>query len=537
MKTEKIPILIGILLTILFGWLGFSYFSYIQTNISQRTYHPLAEAFEVMDLRFNDMKYKFRARKESKADVVLVAIDDASVREIGRFPWSRELIAQMTDELIKNGAKSVGFDAIFSESERESSGDAAFGKVITEHPEKVILGTFSENRFDFKPYQDLCVTEAFLKTGGDQIVKINPGFSIDDVSNPVDDLNWSPVFSFIFQNLTSQTTKDFLEALKKKDVSELSFRQKNNLHSLQNSALFDYCKSWLTNDDVFTSPENVKLIEPVYMNVAKTGKVFEGLSFPQVVEKIKSAYASHPIPQYGEWTPNIPEVQNPATYTASFIADLDSDGYVRRYPLFYRSGSRLGSSFIPSLALQSFLLSGPYRAELKMGLDKRGDRALNEFTIYDTSKEPELKIASLPVDGSGRMLINYYGSSNSLPYVSAKELFSDKPTVTIEEGLLDPKTHQKIIHFRSVDKAAFFKDKNVLVGATAVGIYDLRSTPLDPNYPGPEVHLTMLANLLEHNFLKYAPNEGAILPWIVICFGLLLTLAWCFASPLVSFLI
>jgi len=41
----------------------------------------------------------------------------------------------------------------------------------------------------------------------------------------------------------------------------------------------------------------------------------------------------------------------------------------------------------------------------------------------------------------------------------------------------------------------------VLVGATAIGIYDLRNTPFSPVYPGVEIHATVIDNALRNQFI------------------------------------
>ena len=46
-----------------------------------------------------------------------------------------------------------------------------------------------------------------------------------------------------------------------------------------------------------------------------------------------------------------------------------------------------------------------------------------------------------------------------------------------------------------------FTDKIVLVGATAMGTYDLRSTPSAPCIPGVEIHATVIDNILTQHFL------------------------------------
>lgn len=535
MKTERISLLIGFTITVGVFLFSLQYYKYKETPTVRRTESPLLDTVEILDLRFNDLKYKLRKPVKSEAPVALVAIDDASVREIGRWPWSRELVAEMTEKMIDNGANSVGFDVIFSEPEKGFlEADGKFGKLIEKHPDKVILGTFSENQYDYQPYQDLCVAEAFLKNGGDQLVKLNPKFAIDEPNTPIDDLNWAPLFNLLFENYQQTIQDEALKAQGKKTVDELSAFQKNNLAARRSAALFDYCKVWLTKEDPFLDPDVAGRVEPLYLKVTADNKELASLSFQDLIAKIKSSYKVHPIPQYGEWTPNVPVMQNPAAFTASFIAMLDADGYVRRYPLYYRSGDKLGSSFLPSLALQSYLLSGPYRAEVKMNQSSSGVKRLAEFNIYDMEATPEKKVMSIPVDDSGQVLVNFYGRQMSLPYVSARELFNDKPTVHVQRGIKTAEGKQLKIEETEIDKKEFFKNRNILVGATAVGLYDLRNTPVEANYPGPELHLTMLANLLDQNFLMAWNKENVVMPWFVLVLGVLLTLAWAHYDSLTS---
>jgi adenylate cyclase len=49
---------------------------------------------------------------------------------------------------------------------------------------------------------------------------------------------------------------------------------------------------------------------------------------------------------------------------------------------------------------------------------------------------------------------------------------------------------------------AMFRDKIVLIGAVARGAYDLKATPLSPQYPGVEYHATAIQNLLANQFVN-----------------------------------
>ena len=50
----------------------------------------------------------------------------------------------------------------------------------------------------------------------------------------------------------------------------------------------------------------------------------------------------------------------------------------------------------------------------------------------------------------------------------------------------------------------FFKDKYVLIGASAQGLFDLVKTPLGLTIPGVEVHANVIENILDQsNFVFF----------------------------------
>lgn len=69
--------------------------------------------------RLEVFAYDMRMRTQSGGldpRVVIVDIDEKSIAEVGRWPWSRDVIAQLIDKLDnKYHARAVGFDVIFSE--------------------------------------------------------------------------------------------------------------------------------------------------------------------------------------------------------------------------------------------------------------------------------------------------------------------------------------------------------------------------------------------------------------------------------------
>ncbi len=97
---------------------------------------------ERLSLKVEDAKWSFRqlvgAEQKPSQAVVVVAIDEKSVNELGRWPWSRKTLAQLVRKL--SPAKVVAFDIVLSEAEsREADRDLA--RAIRESG-NVILGFF-----------------------------------------------------------------------------------------------------------------------------------------------------------------------------------------------------------------------------------------------------------------------------------------------------------------------------------------------------------------------------------------------------------
>ena len=57
--------------------------------------------------------------------VTIVDLDEASLAEIGQWPWPRTVLAQMVNRLTGAGALAIGFDVVFAESDRLSPGQMA----------------------------------------------------------------------------------------------------------------------------------------------------------------------------------------------------------------------------------------------------------------------------------------------------------------------------------------------------------------------------------------------------------------------------
>ncbi len=104
---------------------------------------------------------------------------------------------------------------------------------------------------------------------------------------------------------------------------------------------------------------------------------------------------------------------------------------------------------------------------------------------------------AIPTDARSRVLIDYAGPDGTIPYV---------PAVDVLEG-------------KGLERV---KDRAVFVGATAPGLFDLRTTPFSAIMPGVEKHANMAANILDRRFIV-RPVWGELLEaGAIVLFPLLL---------------
>ncbi len=152
----------------------------------------------------------------------------------------------------------------------------------------------------------------------------------------------------------------------------------------------------------------------------------------------------------------------------------DIDGIVRRVPLIVRHQDK----FIPSLAFQAVLnffkvphsnvqLTGA--SIIISGIARSGDNTSGDLVI--------------PVDSKGQMLINFAGKwENTFKHASFASVLSAGQTDSQEE--LEDLT-----------------GKIILIANTLSGS-DMKSIPLERNFPGPGIHANIINTILTRNFLR-----------------------------------
>jgi len=174
---------------------------------------------------------------------------------------------------------------------------------------------------------------------------------------------------------------------------------------------------------------------------------------------------------------NIPILQN-AMQTSGFFNNIpDLGGMITHVPLIMKYDGII----YPSLALEM------YRAMMGKQVVKivGDDIAVDHILIGDKK---------IPTDLAGRLVLNPRGPQKHFRYISVVDIFEDKFDKKDIEG------------------------KFVLIGTSAMGLFDIRSIAYDNAIPGVEVHANVIDNILVGDFLHQsadARNYDLIIIWLV----------------------
>ncbi|SDO26015.1 CHASE2 domain-containing protein [Vreelandella arcis] len=176
-----------------------------------------------------------------------------------------------------------------------------------------------------------------------------------------------------------------------------------------------------------------------------------------------------PFPKPKRYTANLPVLQQSALGAGFFDNPyVDSDGVFRRVPMLQRWEGEL----YPNLPLAMLLTLLGQPAIKPMIGEGAGVSQLEALDVGGFE---------IPVDARGAALVPWYGPRGHFEYISAADVLKGR----LEPGALAGKT--------------------LILGATAPGLMDLRSTPVGAVYPGPEINLSLLAGMLHQSILAQPP--------------------------------
>ena len=189
------------------------------------------------------------------------------------------------------------------------------------------------------------------------------------------------------------------------------------------------------------------------------------------------------IISYAGLLPTIPTLGEAAAGHGVINISPEPDGVVRRVPAILRVGEHI----LPAFSLELFRVAS-------------GESNISVQAEFEGVRGIQISETFVPTDRAGRVWV-HFARRNPQQYLSAGSLLNNQLPSRI------------------------LKDKLVLIGTSAVGLGDIKMTPVNGNVPGVEVHAQMLSMMLDQSFLT-RPNWVFATEAISIFFLGLVIICW-----------
>jgi serine/threonine-protein kinase len=380
------------------------------------------------------------AMRSPSDKIAVIAIDDASIANLGRFPWPRDVYAQLHESLIEGGAKVIGQTLFFSEPQIDPG-----------------LAYITELRSAFE--------SSSIATAPDSIAELEQTIKA------------SRKLVRGKRNAKGRAAIDRIN----------SFLSNSPLKTSLNSELTDYL-ALLTNAEAVLNTDQ-KLADSIRIanNVVLSMQFLPGAQLGQPDQMLPGYVRGNKLPdsnliqevdmdldelapiQMEHAFPPISLLGEVATGIGALVSTPDVDGAIRAEPLLVN----YYGDYYPSMAL---LLAA---------------KSLN-LTVNDIKAVfgRGISLGRLRINTDGKSLMNtffYRDHDTGLP------AFPVDSFVDVLQGKVP---------------ASKYKNKIVLIGATAIGIGDNMVTPIDPAMPPVLTLAHSVSSILNEDFLVQ-PSWGS----------------------------
>ncbi len=330
---------------------------------------------EPFELKVYDLLMKLKPATTERDDVVIVAIDDASIAEIGTFPWSRDVVADGIIRMRELGASSVTFDI-------EYVSPSALG--VNPDAESKLADKFNVAGDNVTSYmQDLSDAIASGHYSTEEILEL-----IDEISS----YGIQPEFSDLYDSVSSEVTRD------------------NDEYFAQALAFFG--NSWLTlnvvNMDLKISDEHLNYVKEHCLldNVIDKG----GYTNPECEEYLVDLELQRGL------TPALLSMLQKSAGAGFTNIVLDNDGTRRRVKLLFDEDDKYAAQLVTAPLLD---ILKPTSIE----------RTRNKIILHDAKRPGSDKAVdiAIPLDSDGNMLVNwiketFYDSFKYEPFLFLKQI-------------------------------------------------------------------------------------------------------------------
>ena len=198
---------------------------------------------------------------------------------------------------------------------------------------------------------------------------------------------------------------------------------------------------------------------------------------------------------------NLPALQKAALDAGHFNPIIDPDGSVRRVPLIVEHGGAYYEAF--SLAMLRAYFNNARIEPVLSGAPGAADSVMEGLQLVDERGV----LRTVALDDNAAAWIPYRGPERSFAYVSAADVLAGRLPADALRG------------------------KIIIIGTTAPGLRDLRTTPVGEVYPGMEVHANLISGVLDARVKQRPGYVVAIEALMLLLIGLAMIFLFRWTAP------
>ncbi|MGY4877241.1 CHASE2 domain-containing protein [Vreelandella aquamarina] len=118
-------------------------------------------------------------------DILIVEIDEPSLQWLGRWPWPRDIHAQLIEKLHTAGASAIVLDILLTEPSREPEQDARLVQAMASHGNVYLPLALLPERASGAPFRDILMPAPTLMEAAKAVGHINVSLDRDGVAREV----------------------------------------------------------------------------------------------------------------------------------------------------------------------------------------------------------------------------------------------------------------------------------------------------------------------------------------------------------------
>ncbi len=542
-----------------------------------------------LELKLLDVRLRHFSDVQARSDIVVLAIDDNALNQVGRWPWPRRYIASLINLCSQADARMVLLDIIMPEEQPLELHQTGVTDISRDEPTLPIIGNAQPQKID----NDQILAQAIRKAG--------------NVIMPVHAVLARKKFPFVYQSQSNyHNSIDSNGNVGSNGNANTNVKGNADSDSKQNNAarLARRVLNILNSNDNISFTRVFKLIWP-HQNI-----LLHNQSYYQLLRIYQQCKAQKQVARFG-FEREDKSVHIPVFYMADFTAPIailgrelydcgfvsvtnDSDGVVRRISLLGKYRGRYYKQITFAAVLDRL---GIANIDIDM---QHPDELILHNVNYDNGKPAnntdDTRAAQLainnskiviPLDKNGQMLINWTGDwakqarqghdyfsvtqvaslwekqnaikTNNMRLQAINTLTYQLSTVPADISSLDNDTRRTIANMRRqlaqlgsrslLQKAnaqlkqefaqgmaqlrKMVANKIVLVGSVATGAADdFDVTPFNKMTPGIAIHRNILNTILQRNFIKQLSSPAELA--MILLLGLIMTVIAACYRPLIS---